>query len=89
MHQINSLRNRYRPSSAASRPWHFLRSPVDYYFLSLLISDMVQSISNILHIKWIADGGLTAGTYCTTQGVMKQVGDVGVSLATLVIAGHT
>ncbi|KAG8984524.1 hypothetical protein FRB94_006666 [Tulasnella sp. JGI-2019a] len=86
----NSIRNSKRPPSATGRPaWHFLRSPVDYYFLSLMVADLVQSIANLLHIRWIRDAGLTEGTYCTTQGAMKQVGDVGVALATLVIAGHT
>ncbi len=35
-------------------------------------------------IKWAHDGIVTTGSYCTAQGLVEQVGDLGVALITLV-----
>ncbi len=51
---------------------------------SLLVFDIVQSSGGILNIRWINDGVVTTGAYCTAQGAIKQIGALGVSLISLV-----
>jgi len=42
-----------------------------------------------MDIKWIRDAGVLEGPFCTAQGAIKQLGDVGVALATIAIAVQT
>ncbi|KAI0687755.1 hypothetical protein BC835DRAFT_1286036 [Cytidiella melzeri] len=72
----------------ASRKWT-TATHIHWYFLSLLVSEIVQAIGGIIDAKWVRDGVVTEGTICTTQGVLKQAGDVGVAFASLAIALHT
>ncbi|EKM56586.1 uncharacterized protein PHACADRAFT_253801 [Phanerochaete carnosa HHB-10118-sp] len=72
----------------AARKWT-VTTHVHWYFLSLLVSELIQAIGGIINVKWIADAEVTQGGVCTAQGVLKQSGDVGVALAVLAIALHT
>jgi hypothetical protein len=38
----------------------------------------------MLNVRWAHDGIVTAGPYCTAQGLVEQVGESGVGLITLV-----
>ncbi|KAF8583204.1 hypothetical protein K439DRAFT_76324 [Ramaria rubella] len=69
--------------------WRFFKSPLDVYMLSLLVSDLLQGVGILLDIKWVVEGSVRCGAYCTTQGVLSQMGETGVALATLAIAVHT
>ncbi|KIP12487.1 hypothetical protein PHLGIDRAFT_124026 [Phlebiopsis gigantea 11061_1 CR5-6] len=62
---------------------------VHWYFLSLLVSEMIQAIGGIINVKWVVEAEVTEGNVCTAQGVLKQFGDVGVAFASLAIALHT
>ncbi len=46
--------------------------------------DLVQAIGGILNIRWAHNGVVTTGPYCTAQGLVEQIGDLGVALMTLV-----
>ncbi|KAJ7874758.1 hypothetical protein B0H14DRAFT_90331 [Mycena olivaceomarginata] len=72
----------YRQAPAPLRP----HSP---YFISLLISDLLQAIGSILNVKWIGDMAVVVGDVCTLQGVLKQTADVATAFWTLVIGIHT
>ncbi|GJE86578.1 hypothetical protein PsYK624_026580 [Phanerochaete sordida] len=72
----------------AARKWT-VTTHVHWYFLSLLVSELIQAIGGIINVRWIADATVTQGSVCTAQGVLKQFGDVGVALASLAIATHT
>jgi len=72
----------------ASRTWT-VSTHIHYYFVNLLVSDLIQAIGGIMSIKWIVDAGVTEGTLCTAQAIFKQMGDVGVALTSLTIALHT
>ncbi|KAG8906591.1 hypothetical protein FRB99_006546 [Tulasnella sp. 403] len=87
----NALRNRYWSRTPGVEKWYFFRSHVDYYFLSLLISDLIMSTGSMMTAAWVitANGNVPRGAYCSAQGAIKQVGNVGTALATLVIAVHT
>ncbi|KAL4241711.1 hypothetical protein ABKN59_000865 [Abortiporus biennis] len=71
-----------------SRHWA-VSTHVHWYFLSLLVSEIIQAIGGIMNVRWIKEAAITEGAFCKTQGVMKQLGDVGVALAALAIAIHT
>ncbi|KAI0080281.1 hypothetical protein K474DRAFT_299653 [Panus rudis PR-1116 ss-1] len=62
---------------------------VHWYFLSLMFSDLIQAVGGMLNIRWITISRVETGSLCTAQGALKQVGDVGVALASLAIAVHT
>ncbi|KAE9408213.1 hypothetical protein BT96DRAFT_1013670 [Gymnopus androsaceus JB14] len=72
----------------ASRTWT-VSTHVHYYFVNLLIFDLVQAIGGIMDVKWVAEAGVMQGLLCTVQGILKQMGDVGVALTTAAIAIHT
>jgi hypothetical protein len=44
----------------------------------------VEALCGILNVRWANNGIVTAGSYCTAQGIVQQIGDVGVGLITLV-----
>ena len=52
------------------------------YFL-LFIFDLLQALAGILNIRR-SHNGVTTGLYCTAQGLVAQIGEVGVALITLV-----
>ena len=52
--------------------------------LSLFVYDLLQSVGGILSIRWAHDGMVTSGPYCTAQGIIKQMGTLGVALINLV-----
>ncbi|KAK0463750.1 uncharacterized protein EV420DRAFT_1106427 [Desarmillaria tabescens] len=64
-------------------------SHIHYYFVNLLACDLILSIGGIMDIRWVAEANVTAGTFCTAQGIFKQLGDLGVALSTMSIAIHT
>ncbi|KAG6328510.1 hypothetical protein ID866_10579 [Astraeus odoratus] len=72
----------------ASRRWS-TDTHIHYYFLNLMICDLILSIGGLLNIKWVAEARVYADPLCTVQGLFKQVGDVGVALSTMAIALHT
>ncbi|KAJ3552032.1 hypothetical protein NM688_g4374 [Phlebia brevispora] len=72
----------------ASRKWS-TATHVHWYFLSMLVSELIQAIGGIINVRWILNARVIEGSVCTTQGVLKQCGDVGVALASLAIAVHT
>jgi len=41
-------------------------------------------MGGILDVRWAHRGIVTTGPYCTAQGVIQQIGELGVGLITLV-----
>ncbi|KAJ6529626.1 hypothetical protein B0H19DRAFT_1332690 [Mycena capillaripes] len=71
-------------------PYLFVRSQVAAYFISLLLSDLIQTIGSIINVRWIGDRAVVVGSLCTVQvGVLKQIADVSTAFWTLIIAIHT
>ncbi|KAI9463568.1 hypothetical protein BJY52DRAFT_1184588 [Lactarius psammicola] len=79
---------RYRRALPNGR-WKLLRVPADIYMLSLFAYDILQALGGILDVRWAHNGIVTAGPYCTAQGVIQQIGELGVALFTLIITVHT
>ncbi|KAJ7078845.1 hypothetical protein B0H15DRAFT_788534 [Mycena belliarum] len=68
----------------------FVRTHVAAYFISLLISDLIQALGSIVgNAKWISDMAVVAGDVCVLQGEQCQIADVSTALWTLVIGIHT
>ncbi|KAG7448091.1 uncharacterized protein BT62DRAFT_891013 [Guyanagaster necrorhizus] len=74
-------------NKGATRTWR-VSTHIHYYFVNLLVCDLVQAIGGVMNVKWAVDASVTEGTLCTTQGIFKQLGDVGVALS-YAIAVHT
>jgi len=84
------IRNVYRHwKYSPSGQWRLLQEPTDIYMLSLFISDLIQALGYTVDVRWVHEGKVFAGTFCTAQGALQQLGEVGVALATLAIAIHT
>lgn len=69
--------------------WKLLQTPTDIYMLSLFVYDILQAVGGILNVRWAHDGIVAMGPYCTAQGIIKQIGELGVALITLILAVHT
>ncbi|KAN0129789.1 hypothetical protein V8E53_012454 [Lactarius tabidus] len=69
--------------------WKLLRVPADVYMLSLFSYDILQAMGGILDVRWAHNGIVTVGPYCTAQGVIQQIGQLGVALITLIFTVHT
>ncbi|KAI0629246.1 hypothetical protein C8Q77DRAFT_1065995 [Trametes polyzona] len=55
----------------------FVRSHVAAYFVSMLFCELVQTVGSIMNVKWVAQRSVTYEPYCTVQGVVKHISDVG------------
>ncbi|KAH8979953.1 hypothetical protein EDB92DRAFT_1954414 [Lactarius akahatsu] len=69
--------------------WKLLRTPADIYMLFLFAFDILQAVGGILNVRWAHDGIVTTGPYCTAQGIIKQMGELGVALLSLALTVHT
>ncbi|KAI0246387.1 hypothetical protein BJV78DRAFT_1286463 [Lactifluus subvellereus] len=69
--------------------WKLLQVPADIYMLSLFLFDILQALGGILDVRWAHIGIVTLGSYCTAQGILRQTGELGVALITLILAVHT
>jgi hypothetical protein len=53
-------------------------------YFSLFVFDLLQAIGGVLNIRWAHNGIVTTGYYCTAQGIVEQIGELGVALIILV-----
>ena len=51
---------------------------------SLFVFDFLQAMGGVLDVRWAHNGIVTTGHYCTAQGIIQQIGELGVALITLV-----
>ncbi|KZT22233.1 hypothetical protein NEOLEDRAFT_1138387 [Neolentinus lepideus HHB14362 ss-1] len=83
------VRNLHRYLKSTSRSWGFIQEPADIYVLLLFFFEFFQALGGITNIEWVRTGIVHTGSYCTAQGVLQQMGEMGVAISTLVIALHT
>ncbi|KAF7349424.1 hypothetical protein MSAN_01732300 [Mycena sanguinolenta] len=63
------VRNKWRAMrgpKADRRP--LIQQPMDLFLLSLFFGDLLQSLSVVMDTKWINDGIVHVGSFCTAQG---------------------
>lgn len=56
------------------------------FLTSLFLTELIVGVSNALDLKWVVDGKLSTGGFCTAQGAIKQLGNAALGLATFIIA---
>ncbi|KAH9048062.1 hypothetical protein EDB84DRAFT_1459112 [Lactarius hengduanensis] len=66
-----------------------LGSPAEVYFLNQLSWDLVQAVGGLMNIKWAIDASVQPGSFCSAQGAIKHLSDVGAALSTLIISLYT
>jgi len=66
-----------------------IRTPLDAYILSLVLSDIILPFGAGLNVRWVREERIFCGTYCTAQGTFASVGETSAAMATFVIAVHT
>ncbi|KAL5523555.1 hypothetical protein ACEPAG_7728 [Sanghuangporus baumii] len=81
---ITALRASFQKPST-----NIFRSHVTAYFVSLLVSDLLQSIGSIMNLKWIQEMAVSQSGFCSVQGAIKQAADIGTAFWILTIAVHT
>ncbi|KAF8915566.1 hypothetical protein CPB85DRAFT_413173 [Mucidula mucida] len=82
--------NAYRHARTTSgKDWRFIQEPMDVFMLSLFAADFLQALGAVLDIKWINEGVVEVGSFCTAQGVIQQLGETGVAITTMAIAVYT
>ncbi|KAF8274449.1 hypothetical protein EI94DRAFT_1713454 [Lactarius quietus] len=69
--------------------WKLLKSPADIYMLSLFVYDLLQALGSVLNIRWAHNGIVTTGSFCKAQGIIQQIGELGVALITLILTIYT
>jgi len=69
--------------------WTLFQGPTDIYMFSLFVFDFFQAMGGVFDLRWAHNGIVTTGHYCTTQGIVQQIGELGVALITLLLAIHT
>ncbi|KAG8876983.1 hypothetical protein FRB97_003777 [Tulasnella sp. 331] len=82
----NYIRNLINPPPGK---WRLIRTHVDAYLLSLMCADLLQAVGAILTARWALEQRTYCSSYCTTQGVIQQMGETGVAMSTLAITFHT
>ncbi|KII91648.1 hypothetical protein PLICRDRAFT_51784 [Plicaturopsis crispa FD-325 SS-3] len=83
---LSIMWNLYTASPGKRR---LIQEPMDLYMLSLFAANFLQALGQMLGAKWVNDGKSEVGAFCTSQGVVQQLGEPVVALATLVIAIHS
>jgi len=58
-------------------------------FLNLMFAQLIQALGDLLLIKWMADGDVTEGRFCTAQFMIKLLESNGVALSSLAISVYT
>ncbi|KAI0307919.1 hypothetical protein B0F90DRAFT_1678440 [Multifurca ochricompacta] len=74
--------------SGSKRRWR-LESPVHLFLLNQLVCDLIQALGGLMNMKWVADGTVHSGPFCTAQGLIKQLADVGTALSAGNVAIYT
>ncbi|KAF5338491.1 hypothetical protein D9611_013242 [Ephemerocybe angulata] len=71
------------------RRWLIFVDPIDVIMFSLFLADLIQSIGAVLNAKWVSQGKVEVGEFCTAQGVIKQLGETTAAMSTLLITIYT
>ncbi|KIJ35606.1 hypothetical protein M422DRAFT_262199 [Sphaerobolus stellatus SS14] len=67
----------------------FMRTHVIAYFVSLLFCDVISATGSLMNGTWVSQSAVSLGQICTAQGALKNTGNVGSAMWSMVIAIHT
>ncbi|KAH9978595.1 hypothetical protein BGW80DRAFT_1279883 [Lactifluus volemus] len=87
----NALLNRKRLLGASDdrKQVKLLETPTDIFLFSLFICELLQALGGLLNIRWVHNGIVKTGSYCTAQGIILQGSQVTAALITLFLAIYT
>lgn len=71
------------------KKWSLFATPADIYVFFILLFDTVQCVGRTLDVKWVKEGKVYTGSYCTAAGGTQQVGESGSAQLTFAMAVHT
>ncbi|KAJ7909308.1 hypothetical protein B0H13DRAFT_2492864, partial [Mycena leptocephala] len=66
-----------------------VKKPMDMFMLSLFTADLFQSLGVVMDVRWINNGIVHAGSFCTAQGVLQNIGQAGIAMTTFIITVNT
>ncbi|EJD05423.1 uncharacterized protein FOMMEDRAFT_103454 [Fomitiporia mediterranea MF3/22] len=66
----------------------FHRTNLAPYLVSLLLANVLQAIATILNARWVREGIVFDGSFCSFQGGLKNAANVGTALWSFIIALH-
>jgi len=72
-----------------SKEYALFRTQIGYYVTCLLLANMFNSISGLLGLRTLAEGGTFQDGYCSAQGFLMQFGNVSLAYFTAAISLHT
>ncbi|KAF8217607.1 hypothetical protein K438DRAFT_4637 [Mycena galopus ATCC 62051] len=84
------VRNKWRAlgvPKAKRQP--LIQEPMDLFMLSLFFGDLFQSLGVVMNVRWINDGIVHAGSLCTAQGLLQNIGQAAIAMSTFIITLHT
>ncbi|KDR79579.1 hypothetical protein GALMADRAFT_137377 [Galerina marginata CBS 339.88] len=79
----------WRVRNSPTNRWQVFYTPMDLLMFSLFSADLLQAIGGVMNLKWINDGKVQVGDFCSAQGILKQLGETGVAITTLLITLYT
>ncbi|PPQ89327.1 hypothetical protein CVT25_003164 [Psilocybe cyanescens] len=65
------------------------QEPTDLLMFSLFSANVLQAIGAIMNVKWVHDGRVKIGYFYDVQGIVQQLGETGVAIATFTTAAYT
>ncbi|EIN08781.1 hypothetical protein PUNSTDRAFT_143499 [Punctularia strigosozonata HHB-11173 SS5] len=86
-HYPSSWRIQRSPLATGIR--EFCANAMGRYLMSLMVSDFIQGTAFAANVRWAQRRGVVQDSVCKFQGILSQVGDMGIPLWSLVIAVHT
>ncbi|KDR83140.1 hypothetical protein GALMADRAFT_238972, partial [Galerina marginata CBS 339.88] len=69
--------------------WRVFHPPMNLLMFWLLSADVLQAIGAVMDVKWIQDGKVESGNFCNAQGIIQQLGEMGMAMTTLATAVYT
>ncbi|KAF5390129.1 hypothetical protein D9757_003834 [Collybiopsis confluens] len=70
------------------KPSIYRRTHLFGYLISLFVANTLQSIGTVMSMRWVLRHEVIAGTFCSLQGAIKQLGNVGTAVWSLILSIH-
>ncbi|KAI0784488.1 hypothetical protein C8Q75DRAFT_809976 [Abortiporus biennis] len=87
--QLNARLVKRSTKVSTTREEVFFKTQLGVYIASLLLSNLLSTISYMSNVTWINRGGIQQGSLCSSQGALMQIGDSAAAYFTAAIAVHT
>ncbi|CCM00777.1 uncharacterized protein FIBRA_02819 [Fibroporia radiculosa] len=72
----------------AFKPPCYRNTHVIPLFVSLLVANVLQAIASMMDLRWLMDGAVEAGRFCSVQGGLKNGGNVATAVWSFALSLH-